>query len=226
MIKICDMASGVKERLLEYLYAKRISQVEFTRMLGVSSTYIGAMRRSISDEKIQKIRKLFPDLNTDWLLYGEGTMLQGEEKNDDIRRELETLGASMVPLLPAAAYAGNIQAFSEGVMSDDCEMMISQVQGAEMVIRVSGRSMEPNIPDGSYLFIRRINDRAFIPWGHPLVVDTDNGVVVKCLYPVGKGSEEVEAHSYNPAYPPFRISTDTVYGLYRVLAILSYCSTM
>lgn len=220
------MASEVKERLLEYLHYKRISQVDFTRMLGVSSTYIGAMRRSISDEKMHKIRHLFPDLNPDWLLYGEGNMLRGVERDDDLRRQLAARGVSMVPLLPAAAYAGNIQAYSEGLRLEDCEMVVAQVQGAELAIRVSGRSMEPNIPDGSFLFIRKINDRAFIPWGHPMVVDTDNGVVVKCLYPVDEARTEVEARSYNPDFPPFRIPGESIHALYRVLAIVSICSTI
>lgn len=218
------MSSGVKQRLLDYLYYKRISQVEFARILGVSNAYIGAMRRSISDEKIKKIRELFPDLNTNWLLYGDGEMLLEDDKEDKAFKDLKARGYKLVPLLPAAAYAGNIQAYSEGVNRKDCEMMLTEVRGAEMVIRVSGRSMEPDIPDGSYLFLAKINDRAFIPWGHPLVVDTENGVVVKCLYPIDE--EEVEARSYNPAYPPFRISTDGIYGLYRILASMTVHTTM
>lgn len=220
------MASEVKERLLDFLHHKRISQVEFTRMLGVSSTYVGAMRRSISDEKMLKIRQLFPDLNPDWLLYGKGEMLQGPEAEDNMHRHFKSKGVRIVPLLPAAAYAGNLQAYSEGVRREDCEMVVTQIGSADMAIRVAGDSMEPNIPDGAVLFISRINDRTFIPWGHPLVVDTDNGVVVKCLYPGAKDSSMIEARSYNPQYPPFEIPTDSVYGLYRILGVLSLYTTM
>ncbi len=81
--------------------------------------------------------------------------------------------------------------------------------------------MEPMFTDGSLLFIRRINDRSFIPWGNPLVVDTDNGVVVKCLFPGHKGSESIEARSLNPTYPPFDIPYASVFGIYRILGVLS-----
>ena len=68
------MSSEVKERLLKYLHHKHLSQIEFTQSIGVSSTYIGAMRRSISDDKMLRIRERYPDLKPDWLLYGKGDM--------------------------------------------------------------------------------------------------------------------------------------------------------
>lgn len=220
------MASEVKGRLLEFLHYKRISQVDFTRMLGVSSSYVGAMRKSISDEKLLKIRQMFPELNPDWLLYGEGEMLQdGTDTAVDSSKQ-SPAGAHLVPLLPTEAYAGNLQAYSEGVMRNECEMVVTQIGRAEMAIRVSGDSMTPTIPDGALLFISKISDRGFIPWGHPLVVDTDNGVVVKCLYPVKGEPGVLEARSYNPQYPPFEIPSDSVYGLYRILGVLSLYTTI
>ena len=220
------MASEVKQRLLEFLRYKRISQVEFTRMLGVSSTYIGAMRRSVSDDKMLKIRQLFPDLNPDWLLYGEGEMIQGVDHNKELKRKLEEKGFAVVPVIPTEACAGSLKEFSEGVFPEDCDTIVTQIRNAEMAIRVSGDSMEPNIPDGSMLFLRRITNRTFIPWGHPLVIDTEEGVVVKCLYPVEENTDMVEARSYNTKYPPFEIPGESIYGLYRILGMLSIYSTL
>lgn len=220
------MSSEVKTRLLEYLRHKRISQIDFTKSIGVSSTYIGAMRRSISDDKMARIRKNYPDLNTSWLLYGEGKMLREETRESEVRRELESRGVKLVPLVPLSAYAGNIRAYSEGVRMADCEMVATQIRGAEMAVKVSGDSMEPTFHDGCLLFIRRINDRSFIPWGNPLVVDTDNGVVVKCLYPGDEDSETIEARSLNPAYPSFRIPYSSIYGVYRILGSLTVYGTI
>lgn len=216
------MSSEVKERLLKYLHHKHLSQIEFTQSIGVSSTYIGAMRRSISADKMLRIRERYPDLNPDWLLYGKGEMsLNLGDGPVDEERTMEERGITMVPLIPSAAYAGRIQAYSESVLRGQCEMIATQIRGAEMAIKVSGDSMEPMFTDGSLLFIRRINDRSFIPWGNPLVVDTDNGVVVKCLFPGHKGSESIEARSLNPTYPPFDIPYASVFGIYRILGVLS-----
>ncbi len=223
---------SVKSRLLELLKVKRMSQSEFARHLGVSPTYIGAMRRSIPPERMKTVMQLFPDLNRDWLLYGDGEMLVEEEDNmPDLRN------GYVVPLLPVDAYAGNLQMWSQGVELRDCEKVVSPVPGVDFGIRVSGNSMEPEFFDGNLLFIKRINERAFIPWGHPMVIDTENGVLVKVINPVEsdetdhKGAKRyddslIEASSYNPAYPPIYIPTDSIYGLYRIITSIRQYSTL
>ena len=119
-------------------------------------------------------------------------------------------------MLPVEAYAGCLQQWSRGVMLRDCEKVVSPVPGVDFGIRITGDSMEPEFKDGSILFIKRINEKAFIPWGHPMVIDTENGVVVKVIYPAGDSvvlpdcpMEYIEARSYNPAYPPFLIPTES-----------------
>lgn len=216
--------SLVKERLLEYLKAKRISQVEFTRNLGVSPTYVGAMRKGIPAAKLKKIGELYPDLNRDWLLYGEGEMLTTlPQPQERLREEYETL------LLPVEAFAGGLQMWSNGVRECDCRRIVSPVSGADFAIPVSGDSMEPRFHDGSTLLIKRINEKAFIPWGHPMVIDTENGVLVKKVYPAEEKAEEAEyivAKSINPNYPPIRIPTASIYGLYRVMGTIDIYSNL
>lgn len=72
------MAETVKERLSEYLKAKRITKAEFGRSIGVSASYVTSMRdngrASIGVEKIERIRQKYTDLNIEWLLTGSGKM--------------------------------------------------------------------------------------------------------------------------------------------------------
>lgn len=216
------MASDVKQRLLDYLHFKRMTQTEFTKSLGVSTTYIGAMRKSISNEKVKQIRKLYPDLNTSWLLYGEGEMLQeGKESHEAAYPE-----GYEVPLLPVSAFAGDLQSWSRGVLLDQCETIVAPVKGVDFAIRITGDSMEPALHNGSTLFIKRINERAFLPWGNMMVVDTENGVLVKSIYPVNDNPDAIEARSINPKYPPIRIPGESIYGIYRILSQTSVYSTM
>ncbi|MDE6866853.1 MAG: S24 family peptidase, partial [Muribaculaceae bacterium] len=80
---------------------------------------------------------------------------------------------------------------------------------------------------GSILFIKRINERAFIPWGNPMVVDTENGVLVKALYPLEPEEDNyIEARSYNPSYPPLKIPVTSIYSLYRILSATKQYSTI
>lgn len=213
--------STVKGRLLQFLQAKRISQTEFGRILGVAPTYVGAMRKSLSADKVARLTRAFPDLNREWLLFGEGTML----KEDNALRLTDPQAGATVPLLPVAAFAGDIQGWSKSVELSDCEQVTTPVPGADFAIRISGDSMEPAIHDGATLLIKRINEKAFIPWGNPMVIDTENGVLIKEVYPSSRGHLYLEARSLNPKYPPLTIPTASVYGLYRVMGTVQLYST-
>ena len=65
----------VKERLTSYLAFKRINKSEFGRIIGVSTSFIASMRKSLQPDKVASIAQNFPDLNIQWLLTGEGNML-------------------------------------------------------------------------------------------------------------------------------------------------------
>ncbi len=218
----------MKQRLITLLKAKHMTQTEFARHLGVTPTYIGAMRKGMPKERLKVVFDMFPDVNRDWLLYGEGEMfLPDDENTPDLSK------GYVVPMLPVEAFAGNLQLWSQGVQLKDCEKVVSPVPGVDFGIRVSGNSMEPEFQNGSVLFIKRINEKAFIPWGNPMVIDTENGVVVKVVYPVNEEGARpdrdcrfIEARSYNPAYPPFLIPTESIYGLYRIITGIRQYSTL
>lgn len=65
----------IRERLTAYLDQKKISKSEFGRRIGVSDAFVTSIKKSISPEKLQRIRTEFPDLNLDWLQFGTGDML-------------------------------------------------------------------------------------------------------------------------------------------------------
>lgn len=66
----------VKDRLLEFLQYKGLSQSRFEKFCGLANGYVNNIRRSVSPDKLQQISLQFPDLNTGWLLTGEGEMLR------------------------------------------------------------------------------------------------------------------------------------------------------
>lgn len=72
---------GVKERLREYIKTLNISEREFCRRIGVSSSYVNNIRQSIQPDKMKAIGEQFPELNPMWLLTGDGTMRNGDNTN-------------------------------------------------------------------------------------------------------------------------------------------------
>ena len=71
---------SVKERLKEYLIYKKISMRQFSQTIGVSSSYVNNINKSIQPDKVNSIAIHYPDLNTGWLLTGECYMLNTNEK--------------------------------------------------------------------------------------------------------------------------------------------------
>lgn len=82
---------SVKERLIQYVKYKRLTNSEFCRRIGVSNAFISSMRRSIQPDKAESIALNFPDLNISWLLTGEGEMIKNGEIsiNTNIIKKIE-----------------------------------------------------------------------------------------------------------------------------------------
>lgn len=70
----------VKERLKEFIKHKGMSVRSFESGCGLSYGYVNNMRVSIQPDKVGNIARCFPELNTGWLLTGEGEMLKGAQK--------------------------------------------------------------------------------------------------------------------------------------------------
>lgn len=70
------LESSVKERITEFIKHLGISVRRFERECGLSYGYVNNMRVSIQPDKLMSISKQFPQLNTGWLMTGEGEMLR------------------------------------------------------------------------------------------------------------------------------------------------------
>ena len=70
------MNKTIKERTLEFIKYKGISMKEFEIKCSLSTGYITSMRKGFGPEKLNNVLTSYPELNRDWLLYGEGKMLK------------------------------------------------------------------------------------------------------------------------------------------------------
>lgn len=90
--------NSVKNRLLQFLEHKNISQKRFEEMCGLSNGYVNNIRKSIKlDTYKEKIEPIFPELNKKWLLLGEGEMLIEDEDEEEpyLRAERNKYGLSL-----------------------------------------------------------------------------------------------------------------------------------
>ena len=72
---------NVKNRLIKFIMFKNISINKFETEVGFSQGYIKNISKSIQPDKMEKIAKVYPELNLGWLMTGEGEMLRGQVQN-------------------------------------------------------------------------------------------------------------------------------------------------
>lgn len=216
------------ERFDKYMKHKGLNDNQVTVECKLSQGLLGQARKGKSDlgtKTIEKILNIYQDLNKVWLMTGEGDMLSSTssaQPQPSVKNERVTDDeAYKVPLVPISALAGSLNDFSLSVKRDDCETVVSPIKDIDMAIKISGDSMEPEYPSDSQVFVKKINERAFLEWGRVYVLNTCNGIVIKRLMPTNDPNT-VLCESINPKYPPFEVNLENVNGVYRVIMCMSF----
>nr|DAN81839.1 MAG TPA: putative transcriptional regulator [Caudoviricetes sp.] len=209
-----------KARLEEFIRFKGLATSRFESMCHLSNGYVRNLKNQVGDEKLNNILSAFPELSKVWLLTGEGEMLNTDAPVVEQRKqESEENEGKLIPLLPLSAEGGSLDGFDNlGVSLPDCEVIYSPIKDADMAITVSGKSMEPDYPEGCRVVVKRIDHALFIEWGREYVLDTANGIVLKTLEP-SDDPNFIRCTSLNPdqrRYAPFEIPKESVRGVYRV----------
>lgn len=177
-------------------------------------------RNGISRDIAEIITAKCLDINIGWLLTGDGNML----KNDTNFLKVGTPESLIhyIRLLPMSAVGGTLNEFTVAVKDFDCEKIISPIKEADFAITVTGSSMYPELPAGSQILIKKIDENQFIEWGRLYVLDTVNGTVVKRLIKGDPGFYHcVSSNSDQDKYAPFDVPVSAVFGIYKVMMIMS-----
>lgn len=177
---------SVKNRLTEFIEYKGVNPKTFEDTADLGNGYVNNAGDSIRSRTLEKISKAYPDLNTAWLLTGQGGMIKGEPENtnrNNIVSDTVVIGEMpgpgedntlievgvgrfimVVPLVPIKAYAGyidnyNNQEFFEGLGVHTLSVT-SNYRGRYMAFVVKGESMsdgsEESINEGTIVTGREI----------------------------------------------------------------------
>lgn len=190
----------VKERLIVFIKEKGLSQSRFEKMIGLSNGFVNNISKGIGADKLQRIVSVYPELNTTWLLTGEGEMLK--KCSTPVHKNTR-------PRIPYDAAAGTLTETVEGITEYECEEVpvISVFPKYDFTIRVVGRSMEPEYFAGDEVACLKVNEKRFLQWGRVHVLDTTQGVVIKRIYDNG---DSVICRSYNPEFPDFIVPKEDI----------------
>lgn len=209
---------SVKERLIAYLDYKKVSKSDFGRSIGVSSAYVTSMRKSIDPEKLQSIAKNYPDLNTGWLMTGEGEMLK---PTVPARRKIPVYDTQTIGGHNAVVANTN----EGGQITEEIDAG-DWFPEATAAIHHYGDSMV-EYPSGSILALKRVHDRRLIINGRNYVIETTEYRITKQLQ--YNGGEYMMAYSTNTEkYPdgnlihaPIKIPVETIRHIDLILGCVT-----
>lgn len=213
------MGSPISERLKKFIDSQKISVREFERRSGLGNGYVSSIKFSILPSKLSNISLQFPNLNTTWLLTGDGEMLRS---TDGSRSDEPAPPAVMdaIPLIPMDAFAGYPpQQYSDLPVEDYYH--VAEFSKADFLIRVKGDSMTPKLNGGDIVACKKIYERLFFQWHRIYVVYTKSqGVMIKRVEHSDRDGC-IRLVSDNPSYQPFDIPESDISDIALVMGAIT-----
>ena len=215
---------------MEYCRATGISVRQFEIKSKMSNGYVSSMRKGLGLEKLENVLNAFPDLNRDWLLYGEGKMernlLPIQPANTFELRTDRKLTSQQIPLFDVAAAAGLVEIFQDSGQEPVDFLQIPDLPPVDGAVYVRGNSMHPLLKSGDIIIYKKVEpavDR--ILWGQiyllSYTIGGDTFTVVKYVKrSLIEGN--IRLVSYNDFYEPVEIPADSINALALVKASITF----
>ena len=217
------MKETIKQRITRFIKTKRISQRRFEADAGLSNGFVNNIVKTIGADKMHKISIAYPELNTEWLLTGEGEMLKTEEPTISV----EPSDYRLVPMYNLDArggYADNLELSAEYVID---HIPFKDATSEDICVPISGDSMSPTYRAGSIVLLHRVDDWfEFLELGQVYVIELRDG---RRLIKELRRSEEDSKNNYlcvshNPIFDPVELPKKLIMRVYLVKAVYAKTS--
>lgn len=207
----------LKSRLIEFIDYKGLSVQSFELQCGLSNGAVSKMGNNTRRSTIDKISKSYPELNTNWLLTGEGGMLL--DSIDSVPQKSFTNG---VPYYNVDFIGGFDIVLNDQTAKPEYLIDFKKYNEATCWCNVTGHSMEPEITHGDIIALKRIEDTSFLPLGEVYAIVTTNGMrTIKRLGP----SSDPKCYTLvptnkSPEYGIQELPKDMIEHIFQVLGCM------
>lgn len=229
------MESTIKERLKRFIDYKMMSVRAFERACNLSNGYVSGIETTIMPTKLSEIIYKFPELNRDWLLYGEGEMLKNNNSigtainngtnNGNIigynngnvsnnSNDVEEVDAEVIPYVDTALARKRNFNIAKAI-NNDSELLKQRTLDElfapiSFIIKMYDNSMTDEIQQGDMLFVKFIPKDANIISGKIYLIDTNSyGTLVRQVY---VNEDSFTLHAFNPSYEDIIITRDDIFN--------------
>ncbi|MBY0244795.1 MAG: S24 family peptidase [Sphingobacteriaceae bacterium] len=194
-------------------------------------------------DKACKILHQFPEINPEWLLTGEGSMLReakdkgativGNDNNSNIgnnnkiisktspkKEDTVTQRIPLVNELAIGGIGGSMFSIAEQDIKDYYVVPKFKHRKIDFMIEVSGSSMYPKYNSGDVVACAIIKESNFIQWNKTHVISTkEQGILIKRIKK-GTTDDLVKVISDNKDYDPFEIPISEITGIAIVVGVI------
>ncbi len=212
------MELTINERIKKFCEYKRIAVSTFEKMSDLSNGYVKSIKKSLGTEKLDNVLNAFPELNREWLLYGEGEMLKSEVVSEENNVE----DAVIVPFIDrSSARERNLSV--RKILNTDQSLKQIQVDElfdpVDFYKKMHDDSMSDTIQQGDYLFIKLLPRDANLVNGSIYLIDTKSyGILVRKVLVVD--AETYELIPINETYGKITIKRDDIIDFGVVVHLL------
>ncbi|UUF16667.1 MULTISPECIES: helix-turn-helix transcriptional regulator [Flavobacterium] len=218
---------GSTERIREYLDYKGITKYKFCNDLGFSNKFLDNSS-NMGTDKACKILHYYPEINSEWLLTGNGSMIKEDNTNivimNNDRKTIDSLHVSQeIPLYDLEAVAGLRELFSSGKPQRVLDTIkIPNLPKCDGAISVTGDSMYPLLKSGDIILYKETEfDNIFFGEMYLLSVklnDWEEYITVKYVQKSEQGDEFVKLVSQNSHHQPKDIHISKISALALIKA--------
>lgn len=155
--------SILKERILQYLEFKGVKKSDFYTSTGVSNGVL-SQKNGMSEDSIMRFLNYYTDINPEWLLTGNGSMI----RKDGTDPGPVTKG---IPLYDLTATASVVGIFADTKLQVPIDHInIPNLPKCDGAIHVTGDSMYPLLKAGDMVLYKHLNDKRNIIWGEMYIM--------------------------------------------------------
>lgn len=204
-----------------------LTKTEFCKKIGMGSERINRLFRYdghdkskkrypiVTQEVVSAIAKAY-GISEDWL-DEEEEKLRNQKEEEAVETGIPQ-NVDTRPFIFNTSRAGSLTEDLEE--NSEPHAVIANLPYYDYTIQVIGDSMEPTFYSGDFLAIRDVTKSSFKQWGCPHVLSTRQGNIVKRIYPDEEKKGYKCVSDNDKKYPPFTVSEDEVYGVYKVVGCI------
>ena len=218
-----------KERLLYFIRYMNLTTKAFEQSIGVSNSYIANLRKRMGDDVLKNTLSKYPQLNREWLLTGEGQMLNfqvysGTPETTLINQPTDNVcecEIEEIPIIPkTACIEPNVDTLSYVKHNEvTTSPIVHQFPTSDVWYPVFTDTMSPDYLPGDKVALfaypkgeeEVLNNRAY-------VIDTKRNGTILCK--LTKTDEGYIARYKNPEYPNDFIKYTDVIRIYKVVGLI------